>query len=304
MLAVLTSQRFSDKAWIYERKLDGVRAIGVRDGARVRLWSRSGQALDRVFPEVVAALRATESPCFVVDGEIVAAGRNRGFGTLQKRLGLTDPARIAATGVAVSYYLFDLLHWQRHDVRGLAQRQRKQLLSAAFGFGGVLRYSAHRNTEGERFYAEACRRGWEGLIAKRAGSPYQAGRSHDWLKFKCAFGQEFVVGGFTEPSGARAEFGALLLGYHRSGRLRYAGKVGTGFTAATLRSLGAMLRQCQTEVSPFADRIPERDCHWVRPRLVVQIEFSEWTRDGRLRHPRYTGLRTDKDAADVVREQL
>ncbi|MFE0022579.1 non-homologous end-joining DNA ligase [Amycolatopsis sp. NPDC059021] len=238
-----------------------------------------------------------------LDGEIVAFdGDNTSFAALQPRIHLTDPERARATGVEVFYYLFDLLYFDHRDTTSLPLRERKALLRDAFDFADPLRLSAHRNTEGEKYFAEACDRGWEGLIAKRADAPYRSGRSSDWLKFKCAHGQEFVIGGFTDPQGARHGFGALLLGYHDDGVLRYAGKVGTGFDERLLGALHARLRERETPAPPFDGRVREPGAHWVRPDLVAQIEFSEWTRDGRLRHPRFTGLREDKKAADVVRE--
>jgi len=157
--------------------------------------------------------------------------------------------------------------------------------------------------DSQRRFAQACRSGWEGLIAKRAGAPYRAGRSTDWLKLKCASEQELVIGGFTEPAGGRTDFGALLVGYHEGGRLRYAGKVGTGFSAARLADLGAKLRKLETHDSPFVDARPiPRGTHWTRPQLVAQVGFAEWTSDGRLRQPRFLGLRDDKRPAEVVRE--
>nr|WP_166641116.1 ATP-dependent DNA ligase [Amycolatopsis sp. SID8362] len=172
--------------------------------------------------------------------------------------------------------------------------QWKALLRDVFDFDEPLRLSSHRNADGEKFSEETCRRGWECVIAKR---------SPDWLKFKCAQGQELVIGGFTDPQGARHGFGALLLGYHEDGGLKYAGKVGTGFDERLLASLHARLRDLETPDSPFDGPVGERGAHWVRPELVAQIGFSEWTRDGRLRHPRFAGLREDKKAVDVVRER-
>ena len=152
-------------------------------------------------------------------------------------------------------------------------------------------------------YHEACRKGWEGLIAKRADSPYAKGRSRDWLKWKCDAQQELVIGGYTAPKGSRTELGALLMGYYERKKLRYAGKVGTGFTRETLADLARRLGPLRRDDSPFADEIKGRDITWVEPRLVDQVGFSEWTRDGRLRHPRFLGLREDKDAGEVVRER-
>jgi ATP-dependent DNA ligase len=166
-----------------------------------------------------------------------------------------------------------------------------------------VRLTAHRNADGEAYFAEACRRGWEGLIAKRADSTYGSRRSGDWLKFKCEHGQELVIGGYTAPRGSRTRLGALLVGVYDGDALRYAGKVGTGFDHATLDALGDRLDALRSERPPFADAdaIRERDVTWVRPQLVAQIGFTEWTGQGRLRHPRFQGLREDKAARDVVR---
>jgi bifunctional non-homologous end joining protein LigD len=302
MLATLTKDRFSDREWIFERKLDGVRVIAACDGGTPTLWSRNHKSMDRSYPEITSALAKYGRPRFVADGEIVAFDRDQtSFARLQARIHLTDPAKIERTGVAVSFYLFDLLVCDDYDVTQLPLRARKRVLRRAFDFNEPLRFSTHRNTEGEAYYRTACGRGWEGLIAKRAGSTYRSGRSSDWLKFKCVRDQEFVIGGFTEPSGSRPGLGALLVGYYDSGRLRYAGKVGTGYDNETLRSLRRRLDQQVQDSSPFVTPV-KGPAHWVRPELVAQIGFSEWTRDGRLRHPRYQGLRTDKAAKHVVRE--
>ncbi len=204
--------------------------------------------------------------------------------------------------MTVYYYLFDLLHLEGYDTRGLPLRARKSLLRAAFGFGDPLRYTPHRNAEGEAYYAQACRRGWEGVIAKRGDSRYTSGRSRDWLKFKCVSSQEFVIGGFTEPRGSRAGLGALLVGYQEDGNLRYAGKVGTGYDEATLRTLRDRLDALERDRSPFAENVREKGVHWVDPRLVCEVGFTEWTQDDKLRHPRYLGLRDDKDPNEIVRE--
>jgi ATP-dependent DNA ligase len=167
-----------------------------------------------------------------------------------------------------------------------------------------VRLTTHRNGAGEAMFEEACTKGWEGIIAKRADSPYSATRSRDWLKFKCEQGQELVIGGFTAPRGSRVELGALLVGYYTRGQLRYAGKVGTGFDAETLRELGARLRRLRRADAPFVDAssVRERGVTWTEPKLVAQVAFTEWTSAGRLRHPRFLGLRTDKAASEVVRE--
>ncbi len=297
MKAVLTDARFSDPDWIFERKLDGIRGVAIRDGGAVRLLSRNDLSLNGRYPEIARALEAQRCTRFAVDGEVVA------FDGAQ-----TSFAALAARGhrrVEVFYYVFDLLWLDGHDVRGLPLRTRKQLLRAALTFDDPLRWTAHRNGDGEAFFREACAKGWEGLIAKRADSPYSERRSRDWLKLKCAKGQELVIGGFTAPKGARTDFGALLLGYYDAGgELRYAGKVGTGFDTTTLHELGARLRGLRVDAAPFvaADAIRERGVTWVAPELVAEVGFTEWTRDGRLRHPRFLGLRDDKAAREVVRE--
>jgi bifunctional non-homologous end joining protein LigD len=296
MKAMLTDERFSDPNWIYERKLDGIRCIAIRSGDTLTLLSRNDISQNERYPELVEALEAERCDRFVIDGEVVAFDGSQ-----------TSFARLAQRGqhyVPVFYYVFDILWLEGHDVRRLPLRTRKRLLRDALQFHGNVRWTTHRNRDGEKFFVEACRKGWEGLIAKRADSPYVTTRSRDWLKFKCEHGQELVIGGFTEPRGSRVEFGALLLGYYKDKRLEYAGKVGTGFDTDLLHSLGAQLRELKRDDPPFADpaAIKERAVTWVEPRLVGQIGFTEWTRDGRLRHPRFLGLRDDKAASEVVRE--
>ena len=306
MKARLTDERFSDPAWVFERKLDGVRCLAFRTPDAVHLRSRTDHLLDPSYPELVEALGDQRSEDFVVDGEVVAfAAGVTSFSRLQGRMQVADPERARRTGIAVYLYLFDVVHLEGHDTTALPLRARKRLLARALSFRGPVRLLRHRNRDGERLYAEACRHGLEGLIAKRASSRYvSGGRSGDWLKFKCSREQELVIGGFTAPKGSRTDFGALLVGYNEDGALRYAGKVGTGFDRATLSRLGARLRELERDDPPFEDAAPiPAGTHWVEPRLVGQFAFSEWTRDGRLRHPRYLGLRDDKRPGEVVRER-
>jgi DNA ligase D-like protein (predicted ligase) len=305
MLATLTEERFSRPDWIFERKLDGVRCLARRDArGRVRLLSRNDKDMTRTYPEIADALAARADVDLLVDGEIVAfAGRRTSFERLQGRLGLTDPDAALATGIPVFYYVFDLLFADGHDVRRLPLLSRKKLLRAAVTFGDPLRFTTHRKGAGEEAFRAACERGDEGVIAKRAAAPYAGGRSRDWLKFKCVRDQEFVIGGWTEPKGSRSGFGALLIGYYDGDTLVYAGKVGTGFGEQMLRRLSAEMRRLEIDRAPFGrNAVRERTAHWVRPELVAQIGFTEWTRDGMLRHPRFQGLRNDKAAAEVVRE--
>lgn len=208
-----------------------------------------------------------------------------------------------ASRIRVYYYLFDLLHLDDKCLTKVPLRWRKRLLRDTISFDDPLRNTAHRVGDGLAAYQAACERGDEGVIAKLADSTYESGRSRNWLKFKCVRDQEFVVGGYTSPKGSRIELGALLLGYHDGHDLVYAGKVGTGFDETTLRSLHERLSPIEQDTPPFTrGLVRENGARWVRPELVAQIRFTEWTRDGKLRHPRYQGLRTDKDAADVVRE--
>jgi bifunctional non-homologous end joining protein LigD len=296
MTAVLTDERFDDPNWIYERKLDGIRCIAIRDGDRLRLLSRNDLSENARYPEVVDALRAEACQQFAIDGEVVAfEGSETSFTRLVER---------QQHWVPVYLYVFDILWLDGHDVRALPLRTRKRLLRSALEFHGNVRWTQYRNRDGVELFKEACRKGWEGLMAKRADSPYVPTRSKDWLKFKCGHGQELVIGGFTEPRGSRVEFGALLLGYYRDGRLQYAGKVGTGFDTDTLHELGAKMRELARKDPPFENpqTIKERGVTWVEPRLVGEVGFTEWTRDGRLRHPRFLGLRDDKSAQEVVRE--
>lgn len=305
MLATLTDRRFSDPNWIFETKLDGERCLAFKQGSTVRLLSRNQQLLNNTYPEVVEALERADSHDVVIDGEIVAFdGKRTSFEKLQGRIGIKDPDAARRSGIPVFYYVFDLVHVDGSDITRVGLILRKGLLRKALNFRGAARFETHRNTEGEAFYREACAEGLEGVLAKRRDSEYAPGkRSPDWLKFKCVNEQEFVIGGFTDPAGSRVGFGALLVGYYERGRLRYAGKVGTGFDTTTLLSLRRKLDARKTSRPPFADEVKERDAHWVKPELVAQIGFSEWTRDGKLRHPRFLGLRTDKGATEVVRER-
>ena len=303
MKAVLSEDPFSDPEWVFERKLDGERCGALRRAGEVRLLSRTGGILSSTYPELVDAL-SVEGPDLLLDGEIVAfAGGRTSFERLQQRMGIRDPERARRSPVAVYYYLFDVLELNGQDVRPLPLLERKARLREAVEFRGHLRYTSYRRADGETAFRSACRRGWEGVIAKRATSPYVATRSRDWLKLKCAHGQELVIGGLTAPKGSRERFGALLVGYYLpDGRLRYAGKVGTGFDRPTLERLGDELERLERDTPPFEAGDPPPNARWAEPRLVAEIAFAEWTRAGKLRQPRYQGLRDDKPAREVVRE--
>ena len=304
MLATLTDDRFSDPDWLFERKLDGERALAFRKGGAVRLMTRNRKRIDDTYPEIVEALEGALDRDAVVDGEIVAFdGGRSSFARLQRRMQIKDRNEARKSPVRVWFYAFDLIHLGGHRLDRVPLRGRKKVLRAAVDWGGPIRFTPHRNRNGEAYLREACGKGWEGLIAKRASAPYRHSRSTDWLKLKCAAGQELVIGGFTAPKGARTGFGALLVGYYEKGRLRYAGKVGTGFSEDLLNELHERLQGLARKTSPFDEEVDERDVTWVRPTLVAEIGFTEWTGDGKLRHPRFLGLRDDKPAKDVHRER-
>ena len=204
------------------------------------------------------------------------------------------------------YYLFDIMFAGGTDVRPRPLRERKELLRGQLSFHGPLRFTEYRTPDGVAYFKQACQDRWEGIIAKRADAPYQGTRSRDWLKFKCESGQEFVIGGFTDPRGTRTGFGALLLGYYdQDGRLVYAGKVGTGFDDRMLRVLHDEMSKIERPDPPFdLGKLPKSGVHWVKPRLVAEVGFSEWTTDGLLRHPRFQGLRRDKKPSEVVQESV
>jgi bifunctional non-homologous end joining protein LigD len=304
MLATLVEQAPTGREWAYEHKLDGYRLIAVRDAATVALWTRNRQDRTRSFPEVVDAVRLQAPGRVVLDGEVVALdGPVASFGRLQRRAGIDDERAARASGIEVVYVVFDVLHVDGVDLDRLPWEQRRGLLGEIVQPTSALRCSEVIDGDGGELLAQACADGWEGLIAKRRTAPYQPGRSRDWLKLKCLARQELVVGGWTEPAGSRQGLGALLVGYHDAGRLTYAGKVGTGFSTATLRQLRQRLEPIERRHSPFVVDSPTgRGLHWVEPRLVVEVAFTEWTGAGRLRHPRFVEVRDDKDPSDVGRE--
>ena len=291
MKAVLSAERPSSQdGWVFERKLDGIRCLAVKTGGATRLFSRNELSLNGRYPSIAAALDADPADDFVIDGEAVAfvGGRDR-FG---------------ADGGELFYYVFDVLFAGGRDVRELPLEERREILDGLLRRRDPLRTTEQVTGDGATLLPEACRDGWEGLIAKRLGTPYVSTRSKDWLKLKCTREQELVIGGFTAPRGSRTDLGALLVGHFADGELRYAGKVGTGFTRKTLADLAERLGPLIRETPPFAPEkgIP-RQATWVEPELVAQIAFMEWTSDGRLRHPSFLGLRFDKPAGEVVREE-
>jgi bifunctional non-homologous end joining protein LigD len=286
--------------WVHEIKLDGYRLLCSVRGGKVRIHSRNGLDWTHRFPSLAAALRALPVKAALLDGEAVvfdAHGRTR-FGALQEALGRGDPG-----AGDVSLTAFDCLHLDGWDLRGAALADRKRVLRALLARAPgelAIRFGDHVAGRGDDFFAAACASGLEGIVSKRADAPYRSGRTRSWLKVKCTRRQELVIVGFTEPGGSRTGLGALLLGAHDAkGELRYCGKVGTGFDRASLGALRGKLERIERKSAPVADPPRMRGVHWVAPRLVAEVEFTEWTRDGKIRHPVYLGLRDDKPAADV-----
>lgn len=306
MLATLTKNVFSDPAWVFEPKLDGQRSLLWRRGATVQLLTRNEKDRTSHYPDLVQAIQQDGTTPLIADGEIVAFdGDVTSFSRLQGRMQNARPSAVQVAAVPVYFYLFDLIWFDGYDLSSLPLLARKSLLRSAFTFEDPIRFSEHLDEDGESAFRAACERGWEGLVAKRGASPYVHARSRDWLKFKCVNEQEFVVLGWTEPRGARSGLGALLVGYYDDGELRFGGKVGTGFDERELTALRSRLGRLERATSPLRDTkgMAMKGVHWVRPELVAQVGFSEWTPDGKLRHPRYLGLRDDKSPKQVVRER-
>jgi DNA ligase D-like protein (predicted ligase) len=306
MLATLVEAPPRTGGWLYEPKLDGVRVLVYSNGGNVRLFSRNRKPLDNAYPELVDALSFAVRGDAVLDGEVVAVDPHTGqssFSRLQRRMQLRDELRARASDVAVELYLFDCLFYEGVDLTNLPLVDRKAVLRDVVWYDDPIRFTPFRTTGSAAMVRQACAKGAEGIIAKRAESRYVSARSTDWLKIKCVHQQEFVVGGYTAPKGSRENLGALLVGYYEQGALRYAGKVGTGYDRATLETLQRKLAPLHRRTSPFAPGpAPAGEVQWVTPKLVVEIGFGEWTPAGLLRHPRYLGLREDKTAAEVRKE--
>lgn len=298
-LCTLVAEAPEGAEWLHEVKFDGYRALCRLEDGQARLITRGGQDWTTSYAAVASALQKLAAPQALLDGEIVALDA-RGASSFQRL-----QQALKGEGQDLVYYAFDLLFLDGRDLRGLPLQERKEKLKALLcAAPPQVRYSDHVSGRGPAFHAEACRSGLEGIVCKRADAPYEGRRSRSWLKVKCLRRQELVIGGWTDPSsGTRSGFGALLLGYHEGGKLLYAGKVGTGFDEKLLRELRARLDALARESPAFAGPPRMKGVHWVEPRLVAEIAFGEWTNDGKLRHPRFVGLRLDKPAREVVRER-
>ena len=281
MAATLTDQRFTGPEWIFERKLDGIRLLAFKQGSRVQLLSRNRLVLTAAYPSVVESIAKVPVANAIFDGEATWAWGRQGD---------------------ADYHIFDVLWLNGKSTTAKTLDERRALLEA---IPFALPVTRVERLKGDAPWDRACREGWEGVIAKRRDAPYEHRRSRAWLKMKCEATQELVVGGFTDPQGSRVGLGALLVGYFEGPDFVFAGKVGTGFTDALLRELRSRFNRLEQPVSPFTKAVglPRIRAHWVKPEIVVQVAFTEWTVHGKLRHPRLLGLRVDKAAKDVVRER-
>jgi bifunctional non-homologous end joining protein LigD len=301
--ALLVAHPPSGDRWIHEIKLDGFRMGVFLDRGDVRIISRRGIEYTGGFPEIVAAVRKLKAKQALLDGEIVVLDKNG-----VSRFQLLQQLGESRGGLA--YFAFDLLSLNGDDLTRLPLEERKKRLKKLLGRGkGVIRYTTHSDAEGSLVFAKACALGAEGIISKLRDGPYRLDvRSSDWQKIKCVKRQEFVVGGFTDPSGARAGVGSILVGYYEGDMFRFAGKVGTGrgWSNTFSLELRRKLERIETHKCPFDPPPPRRiarNAHWVKPRLVAEVEFTEWTGDGSVRHPSLQGFRTDKKPRDVHRER-
>jgi bifunctional non-homologous end joining protein LigD len=287
MAATLTDKRFTGPEWLFERKLDGIRLLAYKKGRDIQLFSRN--QLEQHNPAITGAIAALPQKELILDGEVT---------------GVWGPAstRDADKPRGLAYHVFDVLWIDGRNVMSLPLDERRALLKTL-----PLRAPLRRVTalDDEKPWERACAEGWEGVIAKRRDSVYEHRRSPNWLKMKCEASQELVVGGFTDPQGARVGLGALLVGYFEGDDFVFAGKVGTGFDTKMLLDLRAKFDRMEIDKSPFtkATGLPRLRAHWVKPQIVVQVAFIEWTVHDKLRHPRLLGIRTDKSAREVVRER-
>ncbi len=312
MKATLREEPPTEGDWSYELKFDGFRALALKNGNSVELFSLNAKDFRGRFPEIVEAIAELPDEQLELDGEIVAlddTGRSS-FELLQGH---------GTKAAPIAFYAFDLLQRNGEELQRRPLHERRAALEEVMrNAEEPLRFSSEIGGNPKRLLEEVCRRGLEGVIGKRNDSVYEPGiRSRCWIKLKCLGQQEFLIGGFTPPEGARKHFGALLVGYYENDSLRFAGKVGTGFDEALLRSLSQRMESLRRDTCPFAN-LPEktagkwsqnitpaemRRCKWVEPEIVCQVKFTEWTRDGKLRHPVFLGVREDKRAREVIRER-
>src|SRR5881409_2922774 len=306
MLAETREQPFSKPGWLFELKLDGYRVRAGRDRGETRLLTRKGNDIAAAFPELAHALAALPFEGFILDAELVVpdeAGRPS-FQRLQNRAKVSRALEVrrAAVESPAVLYVFDLLAFDGYDVRPLPLERRKALLEQIVPRVGPIKYLSHFEKDGEALYEQVVKMGLEGIVAKKAGSPYRAGRSPNWLKIRADRADDFVVVGFTRPKGSRSGFGALDLGAYQDGKLVYAGRVGSGFTAAELKDVSAVLERSIRPTPAFSGPIPQDGGHtWVEPTLIAEVRYKEWTDEGLLRQPVFVRFRDDKPVTEIAK---
>ncbi|NGX62882.1 MAG: hypothetical protein KR126chlam6_00284 [Candidatus Anoxychlamydiales bacterium] len=294
-LATLTEKYFYDKDWIYEEKFDGIRCIVVCKNGVVNLFSRNRNKLNKTYSEILEAFKNQKKKNFIIDGEIVAFdGKITSFSKLQQ---------VKKEKITTYFYAFDLLYFDKYDFKDQKLIDRKKFLRQNLKFSTKIRYTPHIIKNGEKLFKKACSLGGEGIIAKKAASKYVSKRTRDWLKFKCSNRQEFIIIGYTDPEKSRIGFGALLIGFYDKTTLKFAGKVGTGYDFAFLKSFSQKLKKIETSKKQIKEKIALKNIHFVRLKYVAEIAFSEWTKDDKLRHPRFIALRYDKPIKKVVKEK-
>lgn len=316
MKALAVTELPRTEGWSFELKLDGIRAIAFRSGKVLQIFSRRPRDLTNEYPDIVAALKELPAKQWVLDGEIVAIDK-RGHSSFQL---LQNRSRIDSKTTPIFFYAFDLMNLNGRDLKPLPLSQRRSLLQNLLRHrNNPLRFSDSLNAPPETVWREVTRLGLEGVIAKRSESAYESGRrSGAWMKIKALREQEFVIGGYTPPGGTRKFFGSVIVGYYSGDELLFASKVGTGFNHAALRTLHRLFQRYRIAKCPFANLPTQRrgrygqgltvsemaKCTWLRPTLVCQVKFLEWTQDGNLRQPVFLGLRGDKRPREVFREKM
>ena len=296
-LATLVSKAPEGEEWLHEMKFDGYRILCVID-KDIRLITRGQQDWTDKFISIQNAVQKLKLQNTILDGEIVVLDKNGlpNFQLLQNAINEGETSFV--------YYVFDLIFYKGKDLTHHPLEERKEILKAILPKkSNIIRFSSHIKGKGKEVFDEACRLGFEGIVSKESQSHYTQKRTRSWLKVKCTHRQEFVIGGFTEPKGSREYFGALLLGYYKNKHFQYCGRVGTGFNTQTLKILYSLLLKNKSKQCPYSSALHINDLqNWVKPNIIVEIEFKEWTHDGVLRHPSFKGIRQDKNPKNVKKE--
>ncbi len=310
MLATATDKAFDNPEWLFEIKWDGYRAVAFIENGRARLVSRNQNDLTGQFTELRDLPKFIKAENAVLDGEIVALdeqGRSS-FSLMQQRTGIRAHGRRVAgqSGLPIAYYIFDLIYVDGYDLRRVSLEDRKQVLSEIVSANEVVRYSEHFLEHGKALFEAAKEQGLEGILAKRRGSCYEERRTREWLKIKVTQTIDCVIGGYTDPEGSRQYFGSLVLGlYNAKKQLIHVGQVGTGFNHSTLKQVWEMVKRLETKEKPFYGAVDARHVHWIKPELVAEVKFTEWTHETsegglKLRAPVFMGLRDDKEPAECT----